>query len=359
MAPSLVHGFQIKTPCAIVLFDFNWSLPTSGRSALDKIADHKHSDSSVSDSTIQEAATRDTITLARLAASGEPAARKQVNDIADPIIRYQTDRFCKRFCYDNKYHYRCSLEKPWGKSPAGAHLCEWGNASYGWMLDDLTGSGRLQKFEGKNNARLNDYLFAIANSLPFYERWKDWRFGKLLHVPTYVQALHANAAAVFRGLHQQLNPNEIAQKHQLELALVKQLADQIIILLTQRKRLHLLNPPRTISLTGFNIYHGTERDDVQHQGDIPWHDTAPEDWDASLKLQDAWQSLSIAEQFVLESMMIEEQDANDVLQALQTLDIAIAEGIPASQTNRQQLYYFRRKTLEKLARSMGVDEAGQ
>ena len=34
----------------------------------------------------------------------------------------------------------------------------------------------------------------------------------------------------------------------------------------------------------------------------------------------------------------------------------LLEGVPAAQTNRQQLYYFRRKTLEKLARLMGVDE---
>lgn len=311
------------------------------------------------DSTASEPGTHNSVTLARRAADGDPGARKQVNDIAHPIISYQTDRFCKRFCYDNKYRYACSLLHPWGTAPADAHLCEWGNASYGWMLDDLTNSARLRKFEGKNNARLNDYLFTIANSLPFYERWKDWRFGRPLHVPTYVQALHADAAVVFRGLYQQLNIHEIAQKHQLQTELVEQLADQIIVLLTQRKRLHLLNPPRTLSLTGLDRHDDNETDADQHQGDIAWHDVAPEDRDTSRKLQQAWQSLSVAEQFVLEATLIEEQEASDVLQALQTLDIAIVEGIPAAQTNRQQLYYFRRKTLEKLAGLMDVDGTNQ
>jgi len=298
----------------------------------------------------------DTVPLARRAAQGDSSARKQVNDIAHPIISYQSDRFCKRFCYDNRHYYRCSLQKPWGNAPADAHLCEWGNASYGWMLDDLTNSARLQKFDGRNNARLNDYLFTIANSLPFYERWKDWRFGKPLHVPTYIQELHPDAAAVFRGLYQQLNTREIAQKQTLTESLVEQLVDQIIILLTQRKRLHLLNPPRTVSLTGLDHHHDSDKEPGQHQGDIAWQDIAPEDRDASLQLQQAWQTLSVAEQFVLEALMIEEQEANDVLQALQTLDISISDGVPASQTNRQQLYYFRRKTLEKLARQMGVEK---
>jgi hypothetical protein len=51
-------------------------------------------------------------------------------------------------------------------------------------------------------------------------------------------------------------------------------------------------------------------------------------------------------------MLIDELDANEVLAALIKLDISLAEGVPAEQSNRQQLYYFRRKALAKLAQLM-------
>ena len=47
-------------------------------------------------------------------------------------------------------------------------------------------------------------------------------------------------------------------------------------------------------------------------------------------------------------MIIEEQDADDVLQALRALGVSIKPGVEAEQTNRQQLYYFKRKALSRL-----------
>ena len=129
----------------------------------------------------------DFVALARDAAAGNDRARKKINELAHPMIAYQTDRFCKRFCAENKYLYRCSLESPWGNAPRDALLCEWGNASYGWMLNDLTSENRLTRFKGTHGARIQDYLYRIANSLPFYERWKDWRFGRRIRVPDYVK----------------------------------------------------------------------------------------------------------------------------------------------------------------------------
>lgn len=299
----------------------------------------------------------DSLALATRAAEGNPAARKQINDIAHPMIAYQSCRFCKQFCYDHKYRYACTLTKPWGNPPAGAALCEWGNASYGWMLDDLTSPERLRKFEGRHNARINDYIYRIANSLPFYERWKEWRLGKRLHVPTYIQSLHDDASAVFIGLYKQNTAAQIAQKHSLDEQLVTSLVDQIIILLTQRNRLHLLDPPRTLSLSGLND-HGDDdaATDTPLQADIPWFDSDPGDTEIAEDLRAAWRQLSTAEQFVIESMLIDEQEAVDVLAALSKLDITICDGVPADQTTRQQLYYFRRKTLVRLAKLSGVTD---
>jgi hypothetical protein len=47
-------------------------------------------------------------------------------------------------------------------------------------------------------------------------------------------------------------------------------------------------------------------------------------------------------------MVIDELDANSVLEALCQHGISIKEGTPPEQIDRQQLYFFRRKTLLKL-----------
>lgn len=111
---------------------------------------------------------RENIELARDAARNDAPARKKVNDLIEPIIEYQTNRFCKRFCKENHYQFKCTLRSPVGSPPADASLCEWGNGSYAWMLNDLSSASRLNKYQAKNNATLFDYCYVIANSLPFY-----------------------------------------------------------------------------------------------------------------------------------------------------------------------------------------------
>ncbi len=295
------------------------------------------------------------INIARRAAMGEAEAQRRVGKIAQPMIHYQTGRFCPRFCHDNRRRYQCTL--PDATIPRGSDraLCEWGNASYGWMLDDLTRPQRLQHFEGRNGASLNTYLFQIANSLPFYERWKDWRLGRRTHVPTYVQDLAPEASLVFHRLRNGDNIALIAQRLTMSEDAADQLVQNIIIELTRRQRLHLLNPPKEVSLSGLGTT-DNEEDGEQAQGDLACEDLAPEKLDARAKLQQAWRQLNATEQFVLEAMLIDEQDADDVLSALKRLDIALSPRVPAQQTDRQQLYYFRRKAQVRLARLSGLLE---
>lgn len=288
------------------------------------------------------------VQLARKAAQGDAAARKTVNELIDHIIAYQTDRFCKRFCRENQYYYICTLPKPWGSPKKEAQMCEWGNASYAWMLEDLTNPNRLRQFEGKNGARLNDYIYRIANSLPFYERWKDWRFGRKVHVPTYIQDLSPEASKVFFALRSGDSIANIAQNVGRGEQYTEDLCQRIVITLTKRNRLHLLDPPTAVSLTDLK-----QKDDEDcSEGDLPFFDLDPEQKETNSRLWQAWKELSAVEQFVLEAMLIDEQDASDVLSALIKLDISIADGVPADKTNRQQLYYFRRKSLAKLAEIM-------
>lgn len=290
--------------------------------------------------------------LAKQAATGDRAARVDVNQLAHPIISFQTSRFCKRFCHENKYHYICTLLESRTTPSRDAVLCEWGNASYAWMLDDLTNPGRLTKYSGKNGARLNDYIYYIANSLPFYERWKDWRFGRKVHVPTYIKELFPEAGTIFFALRAGEAIPAIAQKLARNEQQVEELCQKIIITLTQKKRLHLLDPPATVSLTDTRYSQQDDGDMNGTQTDIPDYDETPELMENKQKLAQAWKQLNPVEQYIIEAMVLDEQDAVDVLYALQKMDISIKDGIAASDTNRQQLYYFRRKTLARLAELM-------
>ncbi len=295
------------------------------------------------------------VDLARRAADGDEAATATINGLLDPVIRYHTGRFCKRFCKENRYRYTCTLDASWGLSGLSdreATLCEWGNASYGWMLDDLCSENRLRRFEGNGGARINDYLYTIANSRPFYERWKDWRFGRQVHVPTYIQDLNPVAKLIFLSLRSGEEIPHIAQKLTKPLAEVEVLCQKIIILLTQKNRLHLLDPPKLLSLTDMGQQ---DRDGENQAGpdfEIPSFDEKHEDREQQTHLHNSWAKLSPVEQYVLEALLIDEQEAVDVLAALSKLKIQIKTGVLPEQTNRQQLYYFRRKTLSKLAKDM-------
>jgi len=294
----------------------------------------------------------DFVALARNAAAGDNRARKTVNELAHPMIAYQTNRFCKRFCAENKYNYRCSLESPWGNAPSDALLCEWGNASYGWMLNDLTSEQRLTRFQGTHGARLQDYIYRIANSLPFYERWKDWRFGRRIRVPDYIKDIDPNAAKVYLAMRSEDHSELIAQKTGLSLEAVENIAQKIIIVLTRKHRLHLLNPDREFSLAESSPDDASTSAESGEK-DIAVFDPDPEDAQRAITLHSAWQELSPVEQFIIEAMVIEEQDANDVLTAIKKLDIQINAKVSVQDTDRQQLYYFRRKTLAKLADLIG------
>ena len=294
-------------------------------------------------------ANQEQLELANLAANGDRLARGKVNQLIHPIISFQTGRFCKRFCKENRHKYVCTLSDSWSSPPRDAVFCEWGNASYAWMLDDLANSRRLLQYSGKNGARLYDYIYYIANSLPFYERWKDWRFGRKVHVPTYIQELSPEASKVFYALRSGEAIPAIAQKIARSESDTEDLCQQIILLLTQRKRLYLLDPPGTVSLTESES--GREKNPTSggQQTDIPSFDEAPEFRENRVRLAAAWQRLSAVEQYVIEAMVIDDQDASDVLFALKKMQISIKSGVASNDTNRQQLYYFRRKTLAKLA----------
>ncbi len=298
---------------------------------------------SQSDSLAQR--NKENIQLAQDAAENDASARKKVNDLIEPIIQYQTNRFCKRFCKENRSLFRCTLKSPTGASPAGASFCEWGNGSYAWMLNDLSSANRLKKYQANNNATLFDYCYVIANSLPFYERWKDWRFGRKVYVPAYIQALGKTAITVFYALRSQQSIEQISQQTSQSVSQTKILSRNIVKLLTQKNKLFLLNPTQNISLTQGGD-DANARSTVE--AETATYDTPLENHEQVLLLSKAWKNLNPIEQFIIEALVIEERDAEVVLDTLVKLNISFKAGVAATDLDRQQLYYFRRKTLAKL-----------
>jgi len=278
--------------------------------------------------------------LAQQAQAGDTKARLRVNAIANPIIQYQNSRFCKRFCREHQYQYRCTLEKPVGNPSADAPLCEWGNAGYAWMLDELTRPERLKRYAAKNDASLKSYFFYIANSLAFYERWKDWRFGRRVYVPEYIRDISPHAAKVFFMLRTSESLEAIAQAITQDKGATEKLVSQIVTELVKRKRLYLLNAPENVSLT-----HAEDATDIE----LPVSGFDVEQDEQRELFVQAWEQLTEIEQFVLEAMLLEKKSADAVLHALNEMGVTLSQAEPASPNNRQQLYYFRRKALDRLS----------
>ena len=300
----------------------------------------------------------DDVTLAKDASLQNRTSRIKINEIVFPIISVKTTTFCKKYCQSNKSRYSCTLpEKPYSNSSNSSNyspLCEWGNASYAWMLDDLTNSGRLNKFKGENGASLAAYFQTIAHSIPFRERWKDWRFKNRVNVPSCIKLLHPMASSIFIGQYNQKTTRDIAQSLKLNYQFVDNLADQILITLTKNNKLHLLLPKKEISLTGFGLQNDETSEFQEHQGHVPCEDIDLAEEDQKDRIKWAWKKLNCVEQFVLEEMLIENEDAHNVLESLTAMNISIKNGVSPEKTNRQQLFYFRRKALKKLALIAGL-----
>lgn len=286
------------------------------------------------------------LALIEAAIAGDKSARKQISELAYPIIDKQTKIFCRRFCKENKSLYSCTLFPDWYSSDETTPLCEWGNASYAWMLEDLTKEQRIAKFEGRGGATLEHYFKKIAASLPFYERWKDWRFGRRDRAPTYIAAMAPHASRVFLLLRSQLAVPDIAQRLGKEEQEIAKLVQKIIAELIKRHRLHLLDPPTNVSITGFNQ---SDEEDQGSEMDIESWDETPDLQQDRERLREAWKTLSPMERFILEAMIVDEIQANELLEIMKTLNIRINENVPAEEINRQQLYHLRRQAIAKLA----------
>jgi len=285
------------------------------------------------------------VTLAQNAAAGNSRDREKVTRLAYRLAKKKTERLCKQYCLENRTLYKCTLDNKWGNKSSDAPLCEWGNGSIAWMLDDLTNNKRLNKFEGRKNAALINYFSKIVNSFQFKERWKDWRRKRRIRVPEYIKALDNDAGKVFWKLCDQNSAPNIAQMLGRDPKEIDHIVRQIYTELHARKKMYTLNFPQEVSLTIPGPV-----DDQHTQFDLPSMEISSEDQLYQNQLKASFYQLSWKEQFILEAMVIDELDVKSVLVALIEQDISVKHGVPAKQTTANQVYYYRNKSLAKLKR---------
>ncbi|NOY73797.1 MAG: hypothetical protein GXP14_15775 [Gammaproteobacteria bacterium] len=298
------------------------------------------------------------LALVKRVALGDKKARKELTEKVHDTVHMTNNRFCKLYCLSHRYEYACTIDKAWGRPAKEAPLCEWGNASYTWMLDDLTKIERLKRFQGYGQGGLKSYIGKIVYSLPFRERWRDWRFGKRIKVPTYIRELDADAGKIFLLIRSGDELANIAQRLNRQPHEVEDIASQIVAELIRRHRLYLLDPPKTVSLSGAAEHDpfgkGDDEESYQLEKEIPSYDTPPEERDAHERIKKAWETLNAEERFVLEAMKVDGLSARAVLDSLQHFNITIKKGVAPERTTQQQVYYFFRKSWGKLTKNSGL-----
>lgn len=275
----------------------------------------------------------------------------QFHQITDELINLRLKPLCKKYCFNNRYQYYCTIDPSWGQSDGAAAFCEWGNASYSWFLEELSNDKRLEKVRGETSNAITRYFSKIVHSIAFLERFKNWRFQRRIRVPDYIKAIDIDAHKIFWGLCDQDTAANIAQRLGRKQNEVSRIITRINQELARRNKNHLLNLTELVSLTGFY----QSEDELPADADIPSSDMDVDQLKNIATVKAAYSRLTWLEQFVLDSMIVDELSAKSVLETLINQNISVDERIEAADQNIQHLYYFFRKTLTKLKQTAGFE----
>lgn len=285
--------------------------------------------------------------LARLAASGDPASKREVARIVDPIARSRAATCCRRFCGSNRQQYYCTVDSRRGLQSRDALRCEWGSLSYFFFFDALASPRALLGYEGRNGARLEDYLRASSRSVGLWERWKDKRFNRRIHVPQAVEAISPNARRVYLLLRDgDVIPN-IAQRLNRPETEIEIIARKIKRVLVKERRSFLLMDQSDISLSNAG---GESSDTDAADWEPPSNDPPAEEHEIIGRIERCLPLMSWLDQYIIQAMVIEGLPAEAVLQTLREQDVEIKPGQPVATTTINQVYYLRDKALARLRR---------
>ncbi len=235
--------------------------------------------------------THDDLPIVKMAVSGDAAAREAIVNLVHPLIQIQaqTKIFCIRLCQKQYFFTQCTLFPDYAARANDATLCDWGNHSYTWELEDLCSPEHLSQFKGEYGTRLTTCFFAVINSLFIHERWKNIRFCRRIRVPSFIKAIGPIAEKCFFWLHDGNSPETIAPKAGMTIEKIKEILDRIIDVLTTRCRLYLLNKETAVSLTS-NDQDEVEREDTQN--DIPDNSRDPGNKQIRNKVYRGWEQLT-------------------------------------------------------------------
>ena len=275
--------------------------------------------------------------------------REELFTILDELITTKLSTLCKKYCFKNRYQYQCTIDLLWGINEHGNPLCEWGNASYAWILSELTHDNRLVKIQGEDNSSITKYFSKIIHSITFIERFKNWRFQRRIRVPEYIKAIDIDAHKVFWGLCDNDHPRNIAQRLGREELEVSAIINRINEELVKRNRSHLLDLTQLSMQSSHNI--DSEQD---NESQIAIVDKTYEQIGLESKVKNAYDQLSWLEQYVIDSMIIDGLSAKSVLDSLIKQNISVDEKVEPADMNIQHIYYFFRKSLAKLKQITGI-----
>jgi len=169
-------------------------------------------------------------------------------------------------------------------------------------------------------------------------------------VPLYIKGIAEGASRVFLALCHREEVLLIAQKLNKDETYIRHLVDEIMIVLTRKGKLSLLDLPVEVFLSELGQEEGDEAKPVQ--ADLLSNDLDPFDQVRQLEVREQFVKLSPVEQLVLECMVIGDYSGKEMLQALREVNISIKEGVIADDLNIQDVYYFLKKTLKKIKLNM-------
>ena len=275
-----------------------------------------------------------------------PLTPQDIRATVEPIIARTTRTLCKQHCRGERFRLKCTVDASWSRAPQDASLCDRGNEAYEWMLRDLLGGAKLDKFLHSDREGVVKYFTKTVNSQPFYERFKDMRFGERVRIPADIKAIHPLARRVFWMLRKQETVPYIAQALEQPESLARIWINAIYAKLREHHSLHLLQSHAELPLDILeeNAEAGSAAATVENI-----HDDL-ERRQEQARAHAAYAKLSWQEQFLVDTLT-ENLGAKAVLEALAQEGV-ILEGVNDAPMDEkcaeQRLYYLRRKALVRL-----------
>lgn len=289
----------------------------------------------------------DDLILTKRAESGDSTAKNAISAIVDPIARAQAAKYCRRFCGKNRTQYFCTVDPKRGLQSSTALRCEWGSFSYYFFFEALAKPKTLANYEARNGASLADYLRSVAGSVALWERWKNQRFERRVHVVQSIEKLGAHAKSVYFSLRDGDTIPNIAQRLNQPEAKIAYLARMIKRILVKERRSYLLANQSDISLSSISV-NNNEGDDILTEWEPPSTDPSPEDAEIVRRISAVFSQLHWLEQYIIQAMVIDGTSAETILQALREQGTEIKAGQPISEANVSQIYYIRDKAIARL-----------